>query len=198
MINPDDITDYNRTNRELEEFMIFAVCAAGKNAVTTAKILNKIFDFCERGYLMPIKNMASKGGLGEYLRSKGIGCYNNRAETILQLYKKIRADKDFLRTATVADLEEIHGIGPKTSRFFIMHSRPNQRVAALDTHILKELNAQGVPTPKSTPAYGRRYKQLEKEFIKLADKAGKSVADYDLEVWKKHRKKAFETVDNVS
>lgn len=192
MINPDKITNFNRSDRELEEFMIFAICAAGKNANTTAKILNPFFDFCERAFSRPIRHLASKGDLPDYLKSKGIGCYNNRAETIYQLYKKIRANKDFLKTATVADLEAIYGIGPKTARFFIMHSRQNQRVAALDTHILKELKANGIEVPKSTPPAGKRYNELEKEFIKLADKEGMHVADYDLMVWKKHRKKAFD------
>ena len=131
--------------------------------------------------------------LPQFLKRKGIGCYNNRAKTFRKLNHKIWTSIKFLETATLEELEEIYGIGPKTSRFFLMHSRPNQRVAALDTHILKELNAQGVPAPKSTPAYGRKYKQLEQEFIRLADVAGMSVADYDLHIWKKWRKKPFDT-----
>lgn len=178
--------------------MVFAICVAGKNANTTALALNPIFDWAERKGDMPIfyiERAISVHGNG-FLRDKGIGCYNNRAKTTIQLAAKIAANKDFLRIATVTDLEQIHGIGPKTARFFVMHSRPNQRVAALDTHILKELKAHGVIVPKSTPSAGPRYRHLERKFIQLADDSGMSVADYDLEVWKKHRKKAFWPVDN--
>ena len=192
MVNPDEITDYNRTDRELEEFMVFAICAAGKNANTTATILNKIFyDFLLQNKL-PINHLAKReSNLANYLRMQGIGCYNSRAKTIIWLAEKIRANKDFLRTATIEELEAIHGIGPKTARFFIMHSRPNQRLAALDTHILKELKAEGFDVPKSTPPAGKKYRELEQEFIKLAYREGMSVADYDLMVWKKWRKKEF-------
>lgn len=195
MVNPDDITNFNRTDRELQEFMIFAICAAGKNANTTATILNAIFEENEHLWsdVLPIAYLAKEGTfLPEYLRLKGIGCYNNRAKTIYELRNHLLADPDFLGHCSVADLESIHGIGPKTARFFIMHSRPDQRVAALDTHILKELKANGFKVPKSTPPAGNKYRELEGNFIQLADKAGKSVADYDLEVWKKHRKKAFD------
>ena len=193
MVNPDEITNYNRTKYELEEFMIFAICAAGKNANTTATILNKIFAYCEKEGRSPLNYLGMRRYLPQYLKRQGIGCYNNRTKTIRALNYKVWTSVDFLETATLEELEEIHGIGPKTSRFFLMHSRPNQRYAALDTHILKELNAQGVPAPKSTPAYGRRYKQLEQEFVRLADVAQMSVADYDLFVWKKWRKKPFDT-----
>ena len=172
--------------------MVFAICAAGKNANTTAKILNPIFSWCEKAAISrPIRYFASKGDLEDYLKDKGIGCYNNRAKTFRQLHRCIQHNRDFLRVATLGELENIHGIGPKTSRFFVMHSRPNQRVAALDTHILKELKAHGHIVPKSTPPAGGRYRQLEQLFIELADVAGMSVADFDLTVWKKWRKKEF-------
>lgn len=171
--------------------MLFSICAAGKNAATTARILNRLTTHVFAGeYIIQI--LATDTFLAKYLKSQGIGCYNNRAKTIKQLAEKIAANKDFLKTATISDLESIHGIGPKTARFFIMHSRPNQQVAALDTHILKELRANGIDAPKSTPPAGRKYHQLEQEFIKLAKKSGKTIAEYDLEVWLKHRKTAFD------
>lgn len=194
MINPDRITDYNRNDRELEEFMVFSVCAAGKNANTTARILNDtVFAFSKNLRKTPIEYLTSENiNTSRFLKFIGIGCYNNRAKTFHQLTEKISANKKFLKVANVDDLESIYGIGPKTARFFIMHSRPNQRIAALDTHILKELNAQGVVAPRNTPPKGRRYNQLEKEFVRLADVAQMSVADYDLFVWKKWRKTPFD------
>jgi hypothetical protein len=41
MINPTNITNYNLTTAELEEHLLFWVCAAGKNGVVAASNLDK-------------------------------------------------------------------------------------------------------------------------------------------------------------
>jgi thermostable 8-oxoguanine DNA glycosylase len=117
------------------------------------------------------------------LRNAGIGCYNMKASYFFDLiYSDIN-----LKKCSVEELEKIKGIGPKTARCFLLHSRPNQNYAGIDTHILKFLAAKGFEVPKSTPT-GRRYRELEKEFVKLAKKAKKSVAEYDLEIWNEYSK----------
>jgi thermostable 8-oxoguanine DNA glycosylase len=47
------------------------------------------------------------------------------------------------------------------------------------------MSAKGFNVPKSTPT-GKRYREIEREFIKLARKARKSVAEYDLEIWNEY------------
>jgi hypothetical protein len=85
-----------------------------------------------------------------------------------------------LRTCTVADLEAVHGIGPKTARMFLLHSRPAQRVAVLDTHILAWLAQCGVAdVPRSTPPAGKHYERLELAFLDLCDKAGADPASLE-------------------
>jgi len=91
-----------------------------------------------------------------------------------------------LRNDSVEAFEAIHGVGPKTARMFIMHSRPNQRLAAIDTHVLKHLKASGIDAPEVTPANSREYRRLEQAFLDLADHAGMTPADYDLMVWKSY------------
>ena len=93
-----------------------------------------------------------------------------------------------LKTCTVEDLELIKGIGPKTARCFLIHSRPNQQLAGLDIHALRYLADQGYQVPKTTPT-GKKYKEIEGWFIKEANKAGKDVATFDLEIWNKYRNK---------
>jgi thermostable 8-oxoguanine DNA glycosylase len=66
---------------------------------------------------------------------------------------------------------------------FLMHSRPNQNYAALDTHILKHLREKGYEAPATTPPPGERYRNLEKIFIQEAQKASMTVAAYDLHIW---------------
>jgi thermostable 8-oxoguanine DNA glycosylase len=68
-----------------------------------------------------------------------------------------------------------------------MHSRPNQRIAVLDTHILHWLRDQGVAAPKTTPLKGsKKYKDLELTFLTLADKLGEDPAILDLRIWNEY------------
>ena len=103
-------------------------------------------------------------------------------------FRGILVFKNKLDKVSAEDLECIDGIGPKTSRFFLLHSRPNLRVAVLDTHILKFLNEKGYKVPKATPSDKKKYRKIELDFLSECDKAGKNVADMDLEIWKSYSK----------
>ncbi len=84
------------------------------------------------------------------------------------------------------DLEKIPGVGLKTSRFFLTHSRPNQEYAILDTHILRHMRDDlNIATPKTTPTNPKVYYALEAKLLEVVRASDKSYADYDLEVWSK-------------
>jgi thermostable 8-oxoguanine DNA glycosylase len=189
MIDAEKITDYNLNNAELEEHILFWVCAAGKNGVTSAKCLDNLLVFLKKLHKSkssPFKLIKKTGPeeLASYMKQFGIGCYNLKSKTFLAL-----ANSNLnLNECSVEDLELIKGIGPKTARCFLIHSRPDQPYAGLDTHILRFLRDKGYDAPKSTPT-GKKYRELEKIFIRLAKRANKSVADYDLFIWNKYRKK---------
>lgn len=183
MIDPRTAPWYNCTNNELEEILIFCVLVAGKNAMTTARGLN--FLLTGIGYgpgCSPFELLRRRtlDNLTWWLRVSGIGCYNIKSNTINHL---LEAELD-LRTCSIADLEAIPGIGPKTARFFILHTRPGAQVACLDTHILKFLAKQGFRVPKSTPS-GNRYLELEKAYLDLCKENGWDPAQKDIEIWKK-------------
>lgn len=92
-----------------------------------------------------------------------------------------------LKTCTVADLEAIYGIGMKTARYFILHTRKNARVACLDTHILSWLSYYtGYKVPKQTPTK-TKYLELEKVFLNICDTMQMTPADLDLKIWNKQR-----------
>lgn len=183
---------------ELEEHLLFWVCAAGKNGVTSAKCLDWFLEHAsiadgqlpeedKRSPFAKIKDLDTnlpKNNLMSTMMVSGIGCYNAKSKTFRELAK---SDIN-LKTCTVDDLESISGIGPKTARCFLIHSRPNQKLAGLDVHILRFLADKGYDVPKNTPS-GKRYKKIEQFFIKEAELSGKSVADFDLEIWKEYRKK---------
>jgi thermostable 8-oxoguanine DNA glycosylase len=77
----------------------------------------------------------------------------------------------------------------KTSRCFILHTRKNARVAGLDTHMLKFLRSKGhFDAPKSTPSNEKNYDRFEKLVLKYADEAGKTPAEFDLDVWNSYAK----------
>ena len=191
MIDPTNITNYNLTDDELEERILWWICAAGKNGITAAKclntLLNKLKAFWSCGDKMSpfdLIKFSDIENLKEKMASSGIGCYNIKAKT----FKELVESKLNLRTCSVDDLEKIKGIGCKTSRCFIIHSRPNQQLAGLDRHILNWLRDIGHKNiPISTPT-GNKYKKIETIFLNEVKKSGKSVAELDLEIWNRYRK----------
>lgn len=189
MIDPTKITNFNTTDAELQEMVLFWVCAAGKNGVTAAKSLDKLLNSVDSNVDSPmpfdrIQYIEKKFELANQMKKFGIGCFNRKAITFQSLvHSKIN-----LRTCSVEELEKIYGIGPKTARCFLIHSRPNQRLAGLDTHILKFLKDQGHQVPRNTPT-GKKYKQIEKIFLEYADKFKIPIADLDLIIWNEYRSK---------
>jgi thermostable 8-oxoguanine DNA glycosylase len=194
MVNPEKITNYRLTDSQLEEHILFWVCAAGKNGRTAAKSLNKLLKMVCGPLGGPMHGVfvaSNLYDLPDLMRACGIGCFNNKARTFTELATEVLGGRLNLRTCSADDLEKIYGIGMKTSRCFIMHSRDNARCAGLDTHILKYLKAEGIENvPKSTPGSKKQYKRLEQEFLRLADEQGKQPATLDLEVWNKYSVKS--------
>lgn len=195
MINPEKVTNYNQSEKELEEFILFWVCAAGKNGRTAARCLDSLLKTIGGYDIGPFNAIKIWGyyehpetleGWPELLRDHGIGCYTHKANTMFQL----ATSGINLKTCTVTDLESIYGIGPKTARCFLLHSRRDAQVAGLDTHILKHLKNLGYDVPKKTPI-GKKYLDIEKIVLMLAQKAGMSPAEYDLEIWNKYSIKSY-------
>lgn len=189
MITPEKITDYNRTEADLEEFLLFAILVAGKKASTTAKkldsflvgrITNSPFQL-----LQAFVSQEEEGHkvLDGWIKGHKLGQYKR----LNSAFRGVLQFRDRLKDVTVEELESVKGIGPKTSRFFILHSRPDQQVACLDTHILKWMGSKGHKVPKTTPSK-KKYKQIESDFLHECHKAGKNVADMDLEIWKSYAK----------
>jgi len=186
MIDAANITDYNLNYEELEARIIFWILAAGKNGTRAAKIINAMIDFWQKDYpgITPFSSlflydMEETKELCKYYKT---GCHSHKAKS---LYQICRADLD-LKTCSVEDLESIYGIGMKTSRCFIIHSREDAECAGLDTHMLKYLASLGYDVPKSTPSR-KLYLTLEKIVIKLAKEKGMSPADFDLAVWNSYK-----------
>ncbi len=182
MVDPAAVTDYQRREVELEEFLLFACFVANKPAKRTAQVLERFLFGLPLTPGSPLDRVATwvaDGSLRNRLEVAATGQYT-RLERCLTTLVTPRLD---LTTCTVADLEAVPGIGPKTARFFILHTRPNQRYAVIDTHVLKELRRRGYTTQQQTPSDARKYRELETHVLALADAAGVSPAQYDLQIW---------------
>lgn len=186
MVDPINITNYNLNKNQLQEVLLFWILAAGKNGVTSAKCLDRLLTSWDIGAspFETIKYIHKKGNLALEMKNHGIGCFNNKAKSFLEL---VNSNID-LKTCTVEELESIRGIGPKTARCFLIHSRKNQPLAGLDRHILSFLRDKGHKIPTSTPS-GKKYKEIENLFLSYAKKSGKTVADFDLAIWREYRNK---------
>jgi hypothetical protein len=179
MINPRQITNFSRNEYDLQTFILFAVAVAGKSSEMQAKKLDIFLTPHTHLPFERIKSLVAQGNFMDVLMQSKIGQYGR----IGKAYVNLAQSGLDLRTCSIEQLEKIEGIGPKTSRFFMLHSRPNQELAVLDTHILSWMRARGWKAPKSTPPL-KKYKELEVAFLMECIWSGMSPAALDLMIWK--------------
>lgn len=180
MIDPYNITKYNQSNEQLQEVLLFWICVAGKTAAVITRRLDNFLNSLDGGSPFDKIRGVKEDLLPQLLKKYGIGCYNLKAKSIWEL---VNSNID-LRHCSIEDLEKITGIGRKTSRCFLIHSRPNIKCAGLDVHILNFLRSKGHKVPRSTPNSAKKYCEIESIFLKYVKESGKTVADFDLEIWK--------------
>lgn len=182
-IDPKNITKFDRSQEELEFFWLFCILVAGKNA-----------DWASLKLLDLFRNKPEDQTPFEFLKTRLTDLNNilvaNKVGQYRRIQKAIEQSLEIdLRTASVGDLMEIHGVGPKTARFFILHTRANAECAVLDTHILKWMRSLVDPifeVPASTPPINK-YQTLEFVAIKLMKThfPNISLAEADLLIWTK-------------
>lgn len=193
MIDPYKITNYKRTRAELEEFLLFCITVAGKTAYIQAGKLEQFLQSINKRLMMPdylnpfqtIKSADQHGILMEEIIKSKLGQYKK----LFKSFKYIINNPINLECSLPSELEQIPGIGMKSSRFFLLHSfeRYNCSIAILDTHILKFIRENiDIRAPKSTPVIAVTYKYWEDVFLYWCELNNKNVADFDLEVWKSY------------
>ncbi len=164
---------------ELEYRLLYSVVVAGKSAKFANAAMGRFMDYGKQSPFEWVRYLRRAGVLAQGLIESRTGNYTK----IERAFSGIVDAKLNLKTCTPAELEKIHGIGPKTSRFFILWTRPGARVAALDTHILKWLRYLGHDAPLSTPQSSERYIKLEKIILDEADQRGMTPRDLDAAIW---------------
>jgi len=196
MIDPYKITNFNRNQYELEEFLLFCIVVAGKTAYIQAQKLNDFLvsvntRLCMPEYINPFQSLKSAeqhGILMEEIQKAKLGQYKK----IYAGFKYISEHNLDLRKTTTEQLELVPGVGMKSSRFFLLHSDETYKdnIAILDTHILKFIKENiDNRAPRSTPTIRVTYKYWEDVFLYWCELNNKNVADFDLEVWKSYAKR---------
>lgn len=179
-ITPSEITNFNRNDHELQAFWLFGMFVAGKNSDYASKCLARLLN----KDVLPFEYLRSLGEVGIHnaLVASRIGQYSRLTKAVID-----SLDLD-LRNCTLEDLLKVRGVGPKTARFFLLHTRQDCECAVLDTHILAWMRENGVEdAPQATPQNQKVYQQLEKQFLFLAKHnfPQMSVAQIDLMIWMK-------------
>ena len=192
-IDPYNITNFNRTEEELQLFLLFCIVVAGKTAYIQADKLEQFLNSVNKRLMMPehvkpfqtILSAEQHGILMQEIQNAKLGQYRK----IYAGFKYISENKFDLNNMTPEQLELIPGVGMKSSRFFLLHSDINWQnyIAILDTHILKFIKENiDNRAPKSTPTIRVTYKYWEDVFLNWCEQNNKNMADFDLEVWKSY------------
>jgi hypothetical protein len=195
MIDPSNVTNPARTPAELEEFLLFCVVVAGKNADQQARKLERFLG--GRRPFAFIRECDREGGLGARLRETRLGKYSLLARSFRELS---RSGAD-LATCTWEELTRFPGIGIKTAKFFILHSRAKEMHGVLDTHVLGWMREhwapagrRGTAVPRHSPQDPATYRFWETVYFGMvaarhhcANGAAIDWARFDLDLWKERR-----------
>jgi len=194
MIDPKTVTNYNRSEAELQEWLLYCICVAGKKSeIETRKLDSFLRDqalpkasWRFGTHLKPfdlIRTLLNSDKLLRQLEKHRIAPYKQRYNSFVDA---VRLLPDDLSQVTIDDLQSVRGIGTKTSRFFLTHSREDCDEPILDTHILRFLHDMGNDVPLATPQNPAKYARIAEVFKIYAWSVNKSVADLDLEIWTKY------------
>ncbi|KAB2646029.1 MAG: helix-hairpin-helix domain-containing protein [Verrucomicrobiota bacterium] len=198
MVDPSRVTDFARTQAQLEEFLLFCFVVAGKNADQQSVKLEAFLE--GRSPFAWIRKLEKTDSLVTELRRVKMGKYSLLSQGFHQV---AHANLD-LRTCTWETLTTFPGIGIKTAKFFILHSRESQMLAVLDTHVLywmKEClghkTPRGLAVPDHTPQDPSLYQFWETVYfglvlsrLKPTQASGENPINWahvDLDLWKTRR-----------
>jgi hypothetical protein len=183
MIDPTNITRYDRGDDDLEQFATFCVAVAGKNSTQASRKTQELCDHLGTGRpLWGLRGM-EPGEIDRVCRVVGLAPY---ARVVPALSALRYCD---LRAVTLSDLLTIRGIGHKTARMFLLHTRPGVEAVVLDVHILrwlkKSARMRSIPraTPGKTTTLYARIERRAIDFIKR-NHPGVSFAQFDLATWR--------------
>lgn len=165
---------------ELEGRLIYAVIVAGKSADFADAACKRLWESVP-AFMSPKQYaiyLLEKDGIRDWVMGAKTGNYCK----IIKFFEDWLKSGVNLRTCTPDDLESLHGVGPKTSRFFVTWTRPEARYAVLDRHILRWLDQFYHDVPKNTPN-GKTYLKWETVFLEEAMNRHLQPRELDYQIW---------------
>ena len=196
MIDPNTVTNPARSEAELEEFLLFCVVVAGKNADQQARKL-ELFLGGRRPFAF-IRASDREGRLKERLMEVRLGKYSLLGRSFSELS---RSGVE-LGSCTWERLTVFPGIGIKTAKFFVLHSRPDEMHGVLDTHVLSWMREhwsaggpRGLSVPRHSPQDLATYRFWETVYFGMVSArhhggtrpSAIDWARFDLDLWKERR-----------
>jgi hypothetical protein len=194
MIDPNNVTNAARTPAQLEEFLLFCVVVAGKNADQQSVKLERFLG--GRRPFAHIRSSDRDGRLEERLRDVRLGKYSLLGRS----FRELAGSGADLGRCSWEELTRFPGIGIKTAKFFVLHSRPREMHGVLDTHVLAWMaehwapaGAGGLPVPRHSPQDARAYRFWETVYFGMVSarhQAGAQAVDwarFDLDLWRERR-----------
>lgn len=185
MIDPFNLRPPIRGRRQ-QEWVIFAVCVAGRKATMVAAKVDAFLKLLRRwyGWADPFELLhraAREYRVREALEEVRMGQYTRIARALYDLSIGLRSGDG---RVTDVLLRGVRGVGFKTRRMILLYNNPKLRCAVLDTHVLKFLRLLGHDVPKSTPSNGSTYRRLEQIFLFEADRRGMTSLELDTAIWR--------------
>ncbi len=183
LIDPERLTNYARNQCQLEALGIYSVLAWGRQAKRAQNAVETLLIECPPAATPygQVRAAIGAGTLRLCVEATRIGDYAKRRRA---LEKLVAMD---VRTAGVDELSS--AVGLKSARLIVLHSRPNQAVAALDRHVLAYLRGRGHDVPEQdTPRSPKRYAHLERLFLAECEQQGRDPAELDLATWLDRRR----------
>ncbi len=195
MIDPCNVTNPARSPAELEEFLLFCVVVAGKNADQQAAKLERLLG--GRRPFAFLRECDRAGRLEARLREVRLGKYALLARS----FRALCASGADLRSCGWQELTRFPGIGIKTAKFFVLHSRPAEMHGVLDTHVLSwmrehwESGRSRLAVPRHSPQDPAAYRFWETVYFgmvaarhhPLPGSPAVDWARFDLDLWKERR-----------
>lgn len=170
------------TQAERELLLFFSICVAGKKASQVVPKVEALFHGIDEPFAQ-VRLWMGGNLFGDKIRDRKLGNYRKLERAMTQVLGREAAGLLDLATCSAADLTVIDGIADKTAKFYLLYSRPGEKVAALDVHVLRWLRRRGHEAPAQTPPPGKEYDGLEQEFLQCAEAKGLTPVELDAYIW---------------
>lgn len=175
---------------QIQARLIYSIIVAGKTSKFAHSIINKLFTKRELPF-NTINKLIKNNLLEQKLREVKTGNYKK----MLACFPEIIKLNPY--SCSLEELEQIPGIGRKTSRFYFLWIGKEIKCAALDVHILHFLRDLGYDAPKNTPSSKKKYKELEDIFLEECKKRNKTPNQLDGIVWYAYAHKNKDFIDEL-